>query len=276
MLVTILDSGSAYSSFTISAGQMFHIETGALHAIENIGADDAELIITFSNERPEDFSLHAAFGAMSDAVLGNTFGLPAADFAPLVRDTTSALLVKRAGDALVPDATRFINPHKFDLGAQTPPLDYPYANARTAKTPLWPALQNVSMFSITIEEDGMREPHWHPNTAEMGYVHKGHARMTILDPDGSLDTYLLEPGDTYFIPRAYPHQIEVIGDDEIHFLVFFDQPVPGDVGYRLSASAFSRQTLAATFGVSEDVLPQFPVTSVDPLLVSKPNPTDPV
>jgi oxalate decarboxylase len=30
------------------------------------------------------------------------------------------------------------------------------------------------MYSLRIREDGMREPHWHPITAEMGYVHKGN------------------------------------------------------------------------------------------------------
>ena len=69
--------------------------------------------------------------------------------------------------------------------------------------------------------------------------------MSILDPDGSLDTYRLEAGDVYFVPRAYPHQIEVVGEEDVHFLVFFDQPTPGDIGYRASASAFSRRTLAS-------------------------------
>ncbi len=47
--------------------------------------------------------------------------------------------------------------------------------------------------------------------------------MTILSPDGvnSLDTYKLKPGDVYFVPRAYPHHIENIGQTEVIILVFF-------------------------------------------------------
>ena len=30
----------------------------------------------------------------------------------------------------------------------------------------------------------------------------------------------------------------VIGDDDIHFLVFFDQATPADIGYRAAASAY--------------------------------------
>lgn len=85
LLVSLFDSGDVFGSFTIKPGDMFHIPMGSLHTIENVGDDAAEIIIVFSAERPEDFSLHAAFGAMSDAVLGNTFEKPASEFARLKR-----------------------------------------------------------------------------------------------------------------------------------------------------------------------------------------------
>jgi oxalate decarboxylase len=36
----------------------------------------------------------------------------------------------------------------------------------------------------------------------MGYVQHGTARMTVMNPDGTLDTWRLNAGDAYFIPRA--------------------------------------------------------------------------
>ena len=130
------------------------------------------------------------------------------------------------------------------------------------------------MYSLRIRGDGMREPHWHPITAEMGYVQRGSARMTVMDPDGTLDTWYLEQGDVYFIPRAYPHHIEVVDSPDMHFLIFFDQPTPGDIGYRASISAYSREVLAATFNVHIDDLPNFPFTNADPLIVTRNNPVD--
>jgi oxalate decarboxylase len=59
-LVSVLDTGSTFSTFTIGAGEMFHIDSGSLHHIENVGADVAEFIIAFRSERPEDFGLGAA------------------------------------------------------------------------------------------------------------------------------------------------------------------------------------------------------------------------
>ena len=108
-----------------------------------------------------------------------------------------------------------------------------------------------------------------------GYVAQGRARMRILDPDVTLDEYELETGDVYFVPRAYPHHIEVLGDEAFHFLIFFDQPTPGDIGYRTTATAFSREVLASTLGVDERDVPDFPFTTADPLIVARKNPTPP-
>jgi hypothetical protein len=45
-------------------------------------------------------------------------------------------------------------------------------------------------FSLRIGDKGMREPHWHPRTAEMGYVLEGRARMTVLSPAGRKGRYI--------------------------------------------------------------------------------------
>ncbi|MET9492919.1 cupin domain-containing protein [Nocardia sp. NPDC006630] len=274
-LVSVLDNGSGFASFVVGAGEMFHIDSGALHHVENIGDTEAEFILAFRHERPEDFGFSAALGAMTDSVLGNTYDLPAADFAKIRRSTTAKLVVKRHGDPQIPASAHFGDPHHFAIEAMAAPVDSPVGSARTAREQYWPALHDISMYSLRIREDGMREPHWHPVTAEMGYVHRGSARMTIMDPDGTLDTYVVNEGEVYFIPRAYPHHIEVMNTPDIQLLIFFDQPTPGDIGYRASASAYSRQVLAATFGVALADLPPLPFTPSDPLIVTRNNPLAP-
>ena len=74
-------------------------------------------------------------------------------------------------------------------------------SAHLARVQFWPALKNMPMCSLRVLEDGVREPHWHPITAEMGYVQRGSARMTVMDPDGTLDTWYLQQGDVYFVHR---------------------------------------------------------------------------
>ena len=211
---------------------------------------------------------------MTDAVLGNTYDLPASDFAAIRRSTTDRALAARDGDPDVPATAYFDDPHKFSVEAMAAPVSSAVGSARTARVQFWPALKDLSMYSLRIREDGMREPHWHPITAEMGYVNKGAARMTVMNPGGELDTWYLRQGDVYFIPRAYPHHIEVFDAPEMHFCIFFDQPTPADIGYRTSISAYSCKVLAATFDTHIDDLPNFPFTKEDPLIVNRINPLD--
>ncbi|ORX99387.1 bicupin, oxalate decarboxylase family [Basidiobolus meristosporus CBS 931.73] len=276
VIVTMFENNSVFSTFTVTAGQMFYIPSGALHHIENTGEEEAEIILAFTHERPEDFGISGAFGAMSDAVLGNTYNLPAKAFKPLIRTTKDTHMGLLQKPKQVTTEEKWVNPHKFDVEAMSAPISSLAGSAKTARKQFWPILDEISMYSLRVTDKGMREPHWHPITAEMGYVAKGNARMTIMNPGGGLDTYLLKPGDVYFIPRAYPHHIENIGSGDIHFLIFFDQNTPGDIGYKASISGYSRETLAAAFGTNVEKLPQFPFTAKDPLLVDRINPVDPI
>ena len=275
-LVTIAGNHAERENFTIAAGEMFFIPSGAMHSIENIGDSAAEFVLAFSHERPEDFGIRAAFGAMSDAVLGNAYDLPATAFGGLDRENTGVKIFALTGKPVVENQARHVNPYKYSVEATPPQIDFPAGTAHVTKAALWPALRDMAMFSVTITQQGMREPHWHPETAEMGYVVAGRARMTILDPDGGTDTYVIGPGDAYFIPRAYPHHIENVGDETFHVLIFFDQTSPGDVGYRSLINVYPRHLLAAAFGMKESELPDFPFTEIDPLLVPRVNPLDPL
>jgi oxalate decarboxylase len=82
---------------------------------------------------------------MTDAVLGNTYDLPASDFAKIRRDTTDRRLAARTGDPVMPSKAAFDDPHKFAVGS-----------ARLARLQFWSALKDLSMYSLRIREDGMR------------------------------------------------------------------------------------------------------------------------
>jgi oxalate decarboxylase len=277
-LITIAGNHATRDSFVVRDGDMFFVPSGSLHSIQNLGDDEAEFILAFSHEHPEDFGLSASFGAMTPAVLGNTYDASAGQFARFAEIAGLPIepeIVALPATAPLENQALHVDPLKFGIETALPQIDGLAGSARQSKTSLWPALDNIAMYSVRISDKGMREPHWHPETAEMGYVVDGAARMTILDPDGSKDTYELAPGDVYFIPPAYPHHIENIGEGTTHFLIFFDRASPGDIGFRTLVGAFPREVLAATFGMTEPELPQFPFTEIDPLLVTRRNPIDP-
>ncbi|KAK9719986.1 hypothetical protein K7432_004434 [Basidiobolus ranarum] len=274
LLVTIFENDNKFNRFTISAGQMFYVPSGALHHLENAGEKEAEVIFAFTHERPEDFGLSSAFGAMSDAVLGNTYNLPAKSFEAFNRTTHDTVIGHRQSVPSIPTEARWGNPHKLDIEATLGSISSLAGSAKTARKQFWPILDDISMYSVRVTDQGMREPHWHPTTAEMAYVAKGHARITVMNPGGGLDTFLLKTGDVYFIPSAYPHHIENIGQGDIHFLIFFDQNTPGDIGYKASTSGYSRDTLTAAFKIDPQNLPVLPFTVKDPSIIERINPID--
>jgi oxalate decarboxylase len=128
------------------------------------------------------------------------------------------------------------------------------------------------MYSLRIHGVGMREPHWHPETAELGYVLQGRARMTVKSPGGAAETYELNPGDCYFIPRAYPHHVENLDDGEVRFLIFFDTPDVQDIGFTGAIPAFPPRTVGPTLGLTSGQLAEIPKMPSDLLLVKKSNP----
>ncbi|KPI36604.1 Oxalate decarboxylase OxdC [Cyphellophora attinorum] len=281
-LVRTLDSASDMSTFTVSEGQMFHVHSGALFTVENTSSTTAAtFLICARHEHPKEFTLSRSAAAFTDAVLANTFVRRRSVFAKYSpRSTTppNPTIIKRSGPAEVPTNAKWPHPNRFDVeDMQAPTFAAGVGSAKKARAQYWKILTNIAMYSLRIEDKGMREPHWHPDTVEMGYIKEGHARMSIMDRMGH-----------------YPHQIEVIqpglngegfvhpqsvkaGEEiPIHFLIFFDQPMPKDVGFRQAGTVMSRRVLAAAFGMKEAELPEFPYDNEDPLIVLKKNVADPV
>ncbi len=71
-------------------------------------------------------------------------------------------------------------PYQYALEAASPLMALRKWPGKT----LWPILKRQALYSLVLYGEGMREPHWHPETAEMGYVAEGRARMSILSPSG--------------------------------------------------------------------------------------------
>jgi len=258
----------------VSAGEMFFIPSGSLHSIENAGNEDAEFVINFSHELPEDFGLSGFVGCMSTSVMGNTWNLPADALVGLTRSPESIEFGCSASPCVVPESAAYPSPFKFAIESKAPLLSNIDGSAIVARRDTWPTLRNQAMYSVRIHGAGMREPHWHPQTAELGYVRQGHARMTVQSPGGAFETYELEPGDIYFIPPAYPHHIENLDGTEIHFLIFFDTPDVQDIGLTGAIPAFPQRITAPTLGLDEASVLRIPHLPTDLLLVGRVNPID--
>ena len=273
-LVTLFVSGNQHSQFTISEGEMFFIPSGSLHSIENVGKGAAEFVLIFSHESPEDFGLSGFAKCLSPSVLGNTWGFPAAELTDHRQKAKDIHFGRATGPAEIPESAAFASPYKFAVESRPPLVAASIGSAIVARRDTWPVLKHQAMYSLRLNGTGMREPHWHPETAELGYVHTGKARMTVQHPGGSSETYELSEGDIYFIPRAYPHHIENLTDGEMRFLIFFDTPDVQDIGFTGAIPGFPARQMGPTLGLGSEQMAKIPRLPSDLLLVSKLNPVD--
>lgn len=272
VIISLYSNGNDRKRFALAAGQAFFIPSGALHSLENSGKEQAELILQFSSDEPEDFGLSTVISMFSDEVLGNTWGMPASYFHSLKRTMKDAFIVKLLSSEPIDS---YVSNYQFALEASSPLIHTAGGSAKVARQNVWPVLKRQALYSLTITSTGMREPHWHPETAELGYVTSGKGRMSILSPRGKVDTYVMEAGDIYFIPKAYPHHIENLGDDDLKILIFFDQAMPEDIGFTGSVKSNSNEALAALFDTSPSFFEKLPRYYEDLFIVNKINKNPP-
>lgn len=274
VLVSFYATRNNRASFLVSTGETFYVPSGSLHAVENVGDEPAELVLQFSHEEPEDFSLSSSFGMFSDAVLGNTWDVSAKVFEPLKRSTNDVFIASMEHSTKVSKEAQYVSPYHYNLEGASPLLSNEGGLVRVAREDVWPILNNQALYSLKLTGKGMREPHWHPETAELGYIKKGKGRMSIQSPSGAVETYEINEGDIYFIPKAYPHHIENLSDDVLEILVFFDQNMPADIGFSASVKSFSDEVISSVLGASEELVNKLPTYYSDLLIVKKVNALD--
>lgn len=272
VLVSFYANENHRERFLISPGQTFLVPSGALHSLENIGDVPAELVVQFSHEEPEDFGLSAAFGMFSDAVLGNTWGVAAQYFSSLKRSTQDRFIATLKTSSTIQKSDHYLSKYQFDLEGSFPLIANEGGTAKVARQNVWPILSQQAVYSLQLTGKGMREPHWHPETAELGYVRAGKGRMSILSPSGKVDTYIMEEGDIYFIPKAYPHHIENLGTSDLFVVIFFDQPMPQDIGFTGSVKSFPDEVLGDVMNTKPEFFKELSTFYEDLFIVGKVNP----
>jgi oxalate decarboxylase len=67
-----------------------------------------------------------------------------------------------------------------------------------------------------------RELHWH-TADEWAIMLYGNARISCLNPDGTVFLGDLGKGDLWYFPAGFPHSIQGLGPDGCEFLLVFDQ-----------------------------------------------------
>jgi oxalate decarboxylase len=272
-IMTIFSPGAGHDTFTVDAGEIAFVPRGYLHHIENIYEGETKFAIAFNHERPEDIGISGAAGSMVDRVLGYTFGVDSQYFSKFKKKSPHDILItsKKSTTTTItttPTYNKIPNRHKLNLKGTPPLVQTKGGTASFATEKNFEILYGIACALLTLKPKGIREPHWHPNAAELDYVVSGRARMTIFGPGDSVDTFEVGAGEIVFIPPAYFHYIENISGGDMRFAIFFSHERPEDLGISGSFGAYSNEVLASVFGVHPTLLNTIPKYQEDLFVVA--------
>jgi oxalate decarboxylase len=85
-----------------------------------------------------------------------------------------------------------------------------------------PSSTEIAGVNMRLTAGSFRELHWH-TADEWAIMLYGNARVTLLNPDGTIFIDDVSKGDLWYFPAGFPHSIQGLGPDGCEFLLVFDQ-----------------------------------------------------
>lgn len=85
-----------------------------------------------------------------------------------------------------------------------------------------PSSKDIAGVNMRLTAGSYRELHWH-TADEWAYMLYGNARVTVMNPDGTMFIGDVGEGDIWIFPAGYPHSIQGLDPDGTEFLLVFNQ-----------------------------------------------------
>jgi oxalate decarboxylase/phosphoglucose isomerase-like protein (cupin superfamily) len=152
--------------------------------------------------------------------------------------------------------------YAFKFEASADRKDMAGGTLRRLTKEMFPVLKGVGLNAVRLKAGAIREPHIHPNCAQLDYVVSGSARVGIIGPNKELHIMDLEAGELSFVPQGWLHWIENRGKEELHTMILLTHELPETLEFSDMLSQIPLATLAKIFGVKESVFQSIPRETV--------------
>lgn len=127
-----------------------------------------------------------------------------------------------------------------------------------------PSSKDIAGVNMRLTAGSYRELHWH-TADEWAYVLYGNARVTVMNPDGTMFIGDVSEGDLWIFPAGYPHSIEGLGPDGTEFLLVFPQGSFSEDGTFLLSEWIAHtptEVLTKNFGLDKAALAKLPTDAL--------------
>jgi oxalate decarboxylase len=266
-LMTIFGHGNNHDTFTIEPGAIAFVPIGYTHHIENTGDVPLKMVLCFSHEDPEDLDLSRSVAVMPSHIMAETAGNTKLFYDKNTKNHDDTF-IGEVKTKLAPTMPFMTNRYKMSLEDSAPQVSTLGGTVKMSNRFLMSTLDEISVYAVLLKPKGAREPHWHPNANELNYLTRGTARITLLSPNGDVETFDMKAGDMSFLPQGYIHYIENTGPDEAHFAIFFSNTAPSDIGLSGCFGAYSNEVLGASFNIEPSSFAEMPRHQRDVMVIS--------
>ena len=119
-----------------------------------------------------------------------------------------------------------------------------------------PSSKDLAGVNMRLTAGSFRELHWH-TADEWAIMLNGNARVTVMNPDGTMFIDDVGKGDLWLFPAGFPHSIQGLKPDGCEFLLVFNEGDFSEDGTFLFSETIAhtpRKVLAKNFGLNLDVV----------------------
>ena len=127
-----------------------------------------------------------------------------------------------------------------------------------------PSSTDLAGVNMRLTAGSFRELHWH-TADEWSIMLYGNARVTVLNPDGTIFIDDVSKRDLWYFPAGYPHSIQGLAPDGCEFLLVFDQGMFSEDNTFLLSEWVAHtppEVLSKNFGLAEGALTNLPQSAL--------------
>lgn len=105
---------------------------------------------------------------------------------------------------------------------------------------------NIAFSQLNLNKRGSLEPIWHPNASKIGYCTDGSFLVSLHTPS-QVETFTVNKGDIFYIPKGYIHRIENIGEAKGIINFALNNSLPETMYLSKAVSSISDNVFNTTF-----------------------------
>lgn len=260
--------------FTLGPGMCWFIPKAALHSLNNVGNEQARLLVGFSSDRPQDIDLPVAFNGIP-APIRDAYTSPHAQLRQWV-GVTSNPLVGRCPVLPAIHSVATGSPYGFDLAKVTPLFnDAEMGSVVWGVKSNWNILEDISVLRAQLKPGVARDPIWYPDAGTLYVVAKGRGEFNIIIANQEPEALAVEEYDYIFVPTGVLHTfMNTAAHDDFEVIAFFNQANPQpEVSLTVSTAFFPdavRKAALTAYGTENkigDPLRDLKFTETSPYLL---------